>query len=188
MSSLRLDGQDVSPLEREGEEGDVLTEMDRQTEDFLGWGKETILSERQVVEKEENKNKETAFLVTRTDRQTLAFVVVGLIVSTRIGAIVARSHHCENQIETHFLGRSAYLSGWDNPEWNSLPRYRHGRQTLLLFLQVVSTFYIFCGCLGKQVVIIPADSFWDHACEHTRSVSAGVSLAPIPLPKPAEVR
>ena len=106
MSSLRLDDQDVSPLEREGEEGDVLTEMDRQTEDFLGWEKETILSERQVVEKEGNKNKETAFLVTRTDRQTLAFVVVGLIVSTRIGAIVARSH-CKNQIETHFLGRSA---------------------------------------------------------------------------------
>ena len=65
--------------------------MDRQTEDFFGWEKETILSERQV-EEEENKNKETAFLVTRTDRQTLAFVVVGLIVSTRIGAIVARSH------------------------------------------------------------------------------------------------
>ena len=98
MSRLRLDDQDVSPLEREGEEGAVLTEMDRQTEDFLGWGKETILSERQVVEKEENKNKETAFLVTRTDRQTLAFVVVGLIGSTRIGAIVARSHHCKNQI------------------------------------------------------------------------------------------
>ena len=63
MSRLRLDDQDVSPLEREGEEGDVLTEKDRQTEDFLGWGKETILSERQVVEEEEeNKNKETAFL------------------------------------------------------------------------------------------------------------------------------
>ena len=77
MSSLRLDGQDVSPPEREGEEGDVLTEMNRQTGDFLGWGKETILSERQVVEEEENKNKETAFLVTRTDRQTLAFVGVG---------------------------------------------------------------------------------------------------------------
>ena len=92
MSSLRLDGQDVSPPEREGEEGDVLTEMNRQTGDFLGWGKETILSERQVAEEEENKNKETAFLVTRTDRQTLAFVVVRLIVSTRIGAIVARSH------------------------------------------------------------------------------------------------
>ena len=106
MSRLRLDDQDVSPLEREGEEGDVLTEMDRQTEDFLGWEKEIILSERQVVEKEGNKNKETAFLVTRTDRQTLAFVVVGLIASTRIGAIVARSH-CKNQIETHFLGRSA---------------------------------------------------------------------------------
>ena len=98
MSSLRLDDQDVSPLEREGEEGDVLTKMDRQTEDFLGWEKEITLSERQAVEEEENKNKETAFLVTRTDRQTLAFVVVGLIVSTRIGAIVARSHHCKNQI------------------------------------------------------------------------------------------
>ena len=52
MSRLRLDDQDVSPLEREGEEGDVLTEMDRQTEDFLGWEKEIILSKRQVVEGE----------------------------------------------------------------------------------------------------------------------------------------
>ena len=92
MSRLRLDDQDVSPLEREGEEGDVLTEVDRQTED---------------LRKEENKNKETAFLVTRTDRQTLAFVVVGLIVSTRIGAIVARSDHCKNQIDMHILGRSS---------------------------------------------------------------------------------
>ena len=94
MCRLRLDDQDASSLEREGEEENFLTERHRQT----GWEEETLLSERQVVEDEEVKNKETAFLVTRTDRQTLAFVVVGQIVSTRIGAIVARSHHCKNQI------------------------------------------------------------------------------------------
>ena len=104
MSSLRLDGQDVSPPEREGEEGDVLTEMDRQTEDFLGWGKETILSERQVVEKEENKNKETAFLVTRTDRQTLAFVVVGLIVSTKLARLLQDLIIVKTKLKRIFLG------------------------------------------------------------------------------------
>ena len=102
MSRLRLDDQDVSPLEREGEEGDVLTEMDRQTEDFLGWGKETILSERQVVKEEENKNKETAFLVTRTDRQTVAFVVVG---DSFFNQGILLNVIIVNQIEMHFVGR-----------------------------------------------------------------------------------
>ena len=135
LCRLRLDDQDASSLEGEGEEENFLTK--RQTEAVLGWEEETLLSERQLVEEEEVKNKETAFLVTRTDRQTMAFVVVGLIASSRNSA---KCHHCEPNWNA-FFGRliSPYHPGWDNPDCDSVSRPRHGWQTNLLLLQVVAT-------------------------------------------------
>ena len=119
MCRLRLDDQDVSSLEGEGEEENFLTERQRQSEAVLGWEEETLLSERQVVdeevknketafferqveEEEENKNKETAFLVTRTDRQTLAFVVVG---DSFFNQGILLNVIIVNKIEMHFVGR-----------------------------------------------------------------------------------
>ena len=119
MCRLRLDDQDASSLEGEGEEENFLTERHRQTEAVLGLEEETLLSERQVVdeevknketafferqveEEEENKNKETAFLVTRTDRQTVAFVVVG---DSFFNQGILLNVIIVNKIEMHFVGR-----------------------------------------------------------------------------------
>ena len=68
---------------------------------MLGLEEETLLSERQVVD-EEVKNKETAFLVTRTDRQTVAFVVVG---DSFFNQGILLNVIIVNKIEMHFVGR-----------------------------------------------------------------------------------